>query len=238
MAFRAGSRALTLTCRALLGGCSQQNAVYGARQGLTLVGEQAAAARPFHQGMPAWEKLDVVIPALGESITDGSVAALLKSPGERVAEDEPVVSIETDKVTVDVRTPRAGVLIQLKVGAGVPSWSAEPSRRGLPAGAQHACMDAEQGALLQGALGLVNGVSHRLCQFDAQTSRGRRGRVRLVQGPMPACRQPSPPMPPVHMPRRLRRATQWRSATSSPSSTPRPKARTCHRGFAALCRVA
>lgn len=119
MALRTGSRTLTLACRALLGGCSRQSTAHGAHQGLKLVGGQAAAARPFHWGVPAWEKLDVVIPALGESITDGSVAALLKAPGQRVDEDEPVVSIETDKVTVDVRAPRAGVLTQLKVGEGV-----------------------------------------------------------------------------------------------------------------------
>ena len=50
------------------------------------------------------------MPALGESISDGTVSTLLKQPGDAVAEDEPILQIETDKVVVDVRAPNAGVL--------------------------------------------------------------------------------------------------------------------------------
>ncbi|GAB4823206.1 hypothetical protein N2152v2_010252 [Parachlorella kessleri] len=50
------------------------------------------------------------VPALGESITDGTISTLLKQPGDSVAEDEPILQIETDKVVVDVRAPNAGVL--------------------------------------------------------------------------------------------------------------------------------
>eukprot|EP00887_Chlorella_sp_A99_P005882 scaffold1.g5882.t1 len=55
-------------------------------------------------------RLHVKVPALGESITDGTVAAVLKAPGDAVEEDEPIVQIETDKVTVDVRAPKAGTI--------------------------------------------------------------------------------------------------------------------------------
>ena len=53
---------------------------------------------------------DVAVPALGESITEGTLAQWLKKPGEAVAADEPIATLETDKVSVDVPSPSAGVL--------------------------------------------------------------------------------------------------------------------------------
>jgi 2-oxoglutarate dehydrogenase E2 component (dihydrolipoamide succinyltransferase) len=53
---------------------------------------------------------DVKVPALGESITEGTLAQWLKKPGEAVAQDEAIASLETDKVTVDVPSPVAGTL--------------------------------------------------------------------------------------------------------------------------------
>src|SRR5690349_158082 len=55
---------------------------------------------------------DVQVPALGESITEGTLAQWLKKPGEQVAEDEPIASLETDKVTVEVPSPSNGVLTE------------------------------------------------------------------------------------------------------------------------------
>src|SRR6185503_15206268 len=55
---------------------------------------------------------DVQVPALGESITEGTLAQWLKQPGETVAADEPIASLETDKVTVELPSPVAGVLIE------------------------------------------------------------------------------------------------------------------------------
>ncbi|HTK58413.1 MAG TPA: 2-oxoglutarate dehydrogenase complex dihydrolipoyllysine-residue succinyltransferase [Sphingomicrobium sp.] len=53
---------------------------------------------------------DVKVPALGESITEGTLAQWLKQPGEAVAADEPIASLETDKVSVEVPSPIAGTL--------------------------------------------------------------------------------------------------------------------------------
>jgi 2-oxoglutarate dehydrogenase E2 component (dihydrolipoamide succinyltransferase) len=61
---------------------------------------------------------DVQVPALGESITEGTLAQWLKKAGEAVAADEPIASLETDKVTVDVPAPAAGVLSETLVGEG------------------------------------------------------------------------------------------------------------------------
>ena len=53
---------------------------------------------------------EVVVPALGESVTEATVAGWLKANGDIVAQDEPIVELETDKVTVEVNSPTAGVL--------------------------------------------------------------------------------------------------------------------------------
>ena len=53
---------------------------------------------------------EVKVPALGESVTEASVGQWLKQPGDPVAVDEPVVSLETDKVAVDVPSPVAGTM--------------------------------------------------------------------------------------------------------------------------------
>jgi 2-oxoglutarate dehydrogenase E2 component (dihydrolipoamide succinyltransferase) len=62
--------------------------------------------------------VNVVMPAVGESVSSGVIAGWLKKAGDAVAKDEPVVSIETDKATVDVPAPAAGVLKEIKHEAG------------------------------------------------------------------------------------------------------------------------
>ena len=61
---------------------------------------------------------EVKVPALGESITEGTLAQWLKKPGEQVAADEPIATLETDKVSVDVPSPTAGVLAETLVNEG------------------------------------------------------------------------------------------------------------------------
>ena len=61
---------------------------------------------------------DVQVPMLGESITEGTLAQWLKKPGEAVKADEPIASLETDKVTVEVPAPVAGVLSEQLVQEG------------------------------------------------------------------------------------------------------------------------
>jgi len=62
--------------------------------------------------------IDIVVPSLGESITEGTIAAWLKQVGEAVAVDEPLVELETDKATIEICAPKAGVLSEIRVGAG------------------------------------------------------------------------------------------------------------------------
>ncbi|MGR6330216.1 2-oxoglutarate dehydrogenase complex dihydrolipoyllysine-residue succinyltransferase [Sphingomonas sp. XXL09] len=64
---------------------------------------------------------EVVVPTLGESITEATLGEWLKQPGDAVAVDEPIASLETDKVSVEVPSPVAGVMGQhaVEVGATV-----------------------------------------------------------------------------------------------------------------------
>lgn len=62
--------------------------------------------------------IEVKVPTLGESVSEATVGQWLKKPGEAVALDEPIVSLETDKVAVEVPAPAAGVLGALVANEG------------------------------------------------------------------------------------------------------------------------
>jgi len=62
--------------------------------------------------------IDVKVPTLGESITEATVGEWLKKPGDSVAADEPIASLETDKVAVEVPAPAAGVMGEQLFAAG------------------------------------------------------------------------------------------------------------------------
>ena len=57
----------------------------------------------------------VKMPALGESVTEGTVTRWLKSEGEQVALDEPLLEVSTDKVDTEIPSPAAGVLQRIVV---------------------------------------------------------------------------------------------------------------------------
>ncbi len=61
---------------------------------------------------------DVKVPTLGESITEATLGTWLKQPGDPVAADEPIASLETDKVSVDVPSPVAGIFGEALVKEG------------------------------------------------------------------------------------------------------------------------
>ena len=83
---------------------------------------------------------EIMVPTLGESVTTATVARWIKQAGDTVAADEPLVELETDKVTVEVNAPAAGVLSSIAVPEGG---------------------EVEVGALAHGAAE-VGGVAHRL----------------------------------------------------------------------------
>ncbi|WP_344607493.1 biotin/lipoyl-containing protein, partial [Sporichthya brevicatena] len=60
--------------------------------------------------------VSVTLPALGESVTEGTVTRWLKQEGDTVAVDEPLLEISTDKVDTEIPAPAAGVLVKITVG--------------------------------------------------------------------------------------------------------------------------
>ena len=87
--------------------------------------------------------IEIKVPSLGESVTTATIARWMKAPGDAVALDEPLVELETDKVTVEVPAPAAGVLSEIiaepgaevEVGAilGIVSEGAARSGQARPA---------------------------------------------------------------------------------------------------------
>ena len=61
---------------------------------------------------------NIVVPALGESITEAIVSKWIKNQGDQVREDEPIVELETDKVNVEVPSPAEGVISKINFKAG------------------------------------------------------------------------------------------------------------------------
>jgi len=61
---------------------------------------------------------EILVPTLGESVTEATVAQWFKQPGDAVAVDEPLVELETDKVTIELPSPVAGVLADISVETG------------------------------------------------------------------------------------------------------------------------
>ena len=60
----------------------------------------------------------ILVPALGESVTEATVSKWLKQVGEKVDTDEPLVELETDKVNVEVPSPLSGILSSINVKEG------------------------------------------------------------------------------------------------------------------------
>ncbi|AZS71427.1 2-oxoglutarate dehydrogenase, E2 component, dihydrolipoamide succinyltransferase [Streptomyces lydicus] len=77
-----------------------------------------AAEAPAPAAAPAGgaEGTDVVLPALGESVTEGTVTRWLKEVGEEVTADEPLLEVSTDKVDTEIPAPASGTLLEIVVG--------------------------------------------------------------------------------------------------------------------------
>jgi 2-oxoglutarate dehydrogenase E2 component (dihydrolipoamide succinyltransferase) len=88
---------------------------------------------------------EVKVPTLGESITEGTLAQWLKKPGDAVAQDEAIASLETDKVSVEVPSPVAGVFGEALVKEGDTVEVGAPIAR-IDEGGQAAATPAQAGA--------------------------------------------------------------------------------------------
>jgi 2-oxoglutarate dehydrogenase E2 component (dihydrolipoamide succinyltransferase) len=77
--------------------------------------EQAPAEQAPAQATSSAGGTDVELPALGESVTEGTVTRWLKQVGDEVAVDEPLLEVSTDKVDTEIPSPVAGVLSEIRV---------------------------------------------------------------------------------------------------------------------------
>ncbi|CAM5394605.1 2-oxoglutarate dehydrogenase, E2 component, dihydrolipoamide succinyltransferase [Streptomyces avidinii] len=76
----------------------------------------APAAEAPAAAAPAATGTDVVLPALGESVTEGTVTRWLKQVGESIEADEPLLEVSTDKVDTEIPAPVSGTLLEILVG--------------------------------------------------------------------------------------------------------------------------
>ncbi|NUR72867.1 MAG: 2-oxoglutarate dehydrogenase, E2 component, dihydrolipoamide succinyltransferase, partial [Hamadaea sp.] len=94
--------------------------------------------------------VSVTLPALGESVTEGTVTRWLKSVGDRVEVDEPLLEVSTDKVDTEIPSPSAGVVSQILVAedetAEVGAVLAVISEDGAPQAEAPAPQQAEAAA--------------------------------------------------------------------------------------------
>uniref|UniRef100_A0A7S2Z7B2 dihydrolipoyllysine-residue succinyltransferase n=1 Tax=Chloropicon laureae TaxID=464258 RepID=A0A7S2Z7B2_9CHLO len=84
-----------------------------------LLGDLSAGNSQWRRGFRATpavlESVTIDVPQMGDSISEGTIATIDKAPGDAVAEDEVIVQVETDKVTIDIRSPGAGVVEEILV---------------------------------------------------------------------------------------------------------------------------
>ena len=112
--------------------------------------------------------IEIRVPTLGESVSEATVGRWFKQPGEAVKADEPLVELETDKVTLEVNAPAAGVLAEISVESGAV---VKP--------------DALLGAIGEGAVGAAP-ASAKPAAAPAPAAAARRRRPRLFAAPPPS----------------------------------------------------
>ena len=150
-----------------------------------------AAATPAEStAAPAAQTIAVMVPVLGESVSEATVSTWYKAPGDTVAQDEMLCELETDKVSVEVPAPAAGVLGQilaaegstvqaggqLAVIGGEISSAAAPAQASVPAAAanSHDVEDAPSAKKLMSEAGLsrdevtASGKDNRVMKQDVQ----------------------------------------------------------------------
>ena len=140
-------------------------------------------------GTPSGDAQDVTLPALGESVTEGTVTRWLKQVGESVEVDEPLLEVSTDKVDTEIPSPVAGTVVEILVGedetaqvgavlARVGSAGAAPTTSEAPASTGQA-EDAAAGADHAGPASVDPSVEG--AQHPAAPPADAEARVDLVQ---------------------------------------------------------
>ena len=181
-----------------------------------LEGEAAAAAPapaadPAPAAAPSGDSIDVMVPSLGESVTEATVSTWFKAVGDSVAADEMLCELETDKVSIEVPAPAAGVITEILAtegatvdataklatlsGSGAPAAPAPTAAAAAPAASGK---DVKDGPAAEKAMAEA-GVSR-----DQVTGTGRDGRASkadVAAAVAAAASTPAAPAPATEAPR-------------------------------------
>ncbi|KIC40052.1 2-oxoglutarate dehydrogenase [Ruegeria sp. ANG-R] len=170
----------------------------------------AAAAAPAAAPAASGGHVDVMVPTLGESVTEATVSTWFKQVGDSVAQDEMLCELETDKVSVEVPAPAAGVLAEIvapegsTVGATAKLAVISGSAAGAiaaPAAAAAAPPATSTGKDVANAPSAEKAMAEAGLSADQVTGTGRDGRimkedvtkaVAAASAPAPAAAVPSP----------------------------------------------
>ncbi|MGB3243673.1 MAG: 2-oxoglutarate dehydrogenase complex dihydrolipoyllysine-residue succinyltransferase [Sulfitobacter sp.] len=161
-------------------------------EGASAPAETEKAAEPAAEAAPeaqdsAGSAVDVMVPTLGESVTEATVATWFKKVGDTVAQDEMLCELETDKVSVEVPAPAAGTLSEILaeegstveasaklavISSGAGAATAAPAKETIPAAAP-----AKSGKDIEDAPSAKKAMAEAGVSRDQVTGTGRDGRV-------------------------------------------------------------
>ncbi|WP_406869972.1 2-oxoglutarate dehydrogenase complex dihydrolipoyllysine-residue succinyltransferase [Thioclava sp. 'Guangxiensis'] len=146
--------------------------------------EAPAAAAPAAGGSEG-KPVDVMVPSLGESVSEATVSTWFKKVGDTVAQDEMLCELETDKVSVEVPAPAAGVLMEIVATEGttvdasakLAVISAGASAGSAPAAAPAPAAEASSGAGVKNAPSAEKAMAEKGIIPASVTGTGRDGRI-------------------------------------------------------------
>ncbi|WP_372802537.1 2-oxoglutarate dehydrogenase complex dihydrolipoyllysine-residue succinyltransferase [Paracoccus seriniphilus] len=150
--------------------------------------QEAAVSSPEDNKDMSGKSVDVMVPSLGESVTEATVATWFKKVGDQVAADEMLCELETDKVSVEVPAPAAGVLTEIlaQEGATVDATAklaviaeGASGAKAAPAAAAHAApaQAAASGKDVEDAPSAKKAMAEKGLSRDDVQGSGRDGRV-------------------------------------------------------------
>ena len=196
-----------------------EGATVGVDALLATINEGEAAAKPAAKAAKADDKpakaaksdsVDVMVPSLGESVSEATVSTWFKKVGDTVAQDEMLCELETDKVSVEVPSPAAGVLAEIVAPEGTTvdasaklAVISSSGAAAAPAAASEApaaaSAPAASGKDVEDAPAAKKAMAEAGISRDAVTGTGRDGRIMKddVQKAIAAGSKPAPAAAPL-----------------------------------------
>jgi 2-oxoglutarate dehydrogenase E2 component (dihydrolipoamide succinyltransferase) len=147
---------------------------------------------------------DIKVPTLGESVTEATIGKWFKKVGDAIAADEPLVELETDKVTIEVPAPAAGTLSEITVKEGETVGVGALLGQIGEGGAKQAAAPATKPEAVAQAAGSAGAATSKEAAAKtaaiAGEARSRSAICRRRRRP-PSC-LPNPTFPPIRFPDR------------------------------------